>query len=317
MFQILRPDQVRSLRDQAQNLNLDSPRRALRINAGATPDCTKYDSVIVRPQGDRCFLWFTLLEGEEVCVLLDEDAATGGIDWTDVQYVSNKVRPVFCPELAIGTLFIGQVCERDGDRLPMILVEDMLQYKRVDTSAFIWGTTLTYLANIFHDDLVAPHEWTLPVHLAYILNSTGDFVNGYALMSKPIEFCFRAMFDNVPDIVTAAVPKLNLSLSYFQKGVRVPLLVRARSQDDKRLAAFAPFQYGPYQQMVCGDVFIDDKINRDLLMQVFPHSNSSNNKVVTELFECVYHPVMKQWIPVCLLSSKIGILPVSYIDLCR
>ena len=99
------------------------------------------DMLIAIPDGAKCFAWFTIVENEETCLIIDQSTMT----W-------RKFSCCFDKELARNqTIFHGVVFTHLN--ATFFSCEDVLFYKGRDVSRFTWLDKLDLFATIFKEDI--------------------------------------------------------------------------------------------------------------------------------------------------------------------
>jgi hypothetical protein len=100
-----------------------------------------YDICLVIPPGKKYFLWFSFLEKEDVCYLLEigRDRKIGNI-----QIIGRNI-PV---KLALNTLFYGTIWESEtGEKY--FIIEDMFYYQGIPVKGLPFGEKLGFIDDFF------------------------------------------------------------------------------------------------------------------------------------------------------------------------
>jgi hypothetical protein len=99
------------------------------------------DMLFAVPEGDKMFAWFTIVDNEEVCLLVDEKKET-----------CNKVDCCFDKELARNQTIIYGTTFRYSN-MTFFSCEDILYYKGSDISRTNWLGKLELFGSIFKNDI--------------------------------------------------------------------------------------------------------------------------------------------------------------------
>ena len=144
-----------------------------------------YDVCLAIPPGKKCFIWFSFLQGEDVCYLMEigRDKKIGSIR------IIGKNIPV---KLALNTLFYGALWEQENGGT-YFLIEDIFYYQGIPLKTISFGEKLGFVEEYFKthsqnleldipiylpilwkktdaEDSSIPVEWTVPYpihHLQY------------------------------------------------------------------------------------------------------------------------------------------------------
>ena len=105
------------------------------------------DVYVAIPYGKKCFAWFTVHNGLEVCFVLELNESR--------QISRVKIyNCVFQPNLAFGTIVFGTIFNTlfsTGPGITSFTVEDIFWYKGVDVGGFDWFTKWRYMEVFFKD----------------------------------------------------------------------------------------------------------------------------------------------------------------------
>ena len=101
------------------------------------------DVYLAIPYGKKCFAWFTIHNGLEVCFVLELNESR--------QISRVKIyNCVFQPDLVFGTIVFGSIFNT-GSFTTCFTVEDIFWYKGVDVGGFDWFTKWRYMEVFFKD----------------------------------------------------------------------------------------------------------------------------------------------------------------------
>lgn len=105
------------------------------------------DVYLAIPYGKKCFAWFTIHNGLEVCFVLELNESR--------QISRVKIyNCVFQPDLVFGTIVFGSIFNTGlgtGSFTTCFTVEDIFWYKGVDVGGFDWFTKWRYMEVFFKD----------------------------------------------------------------------------------------------------------------------------------------------------------------------
>ena len=128
------------------------------------------DVYLAIPYGKKCFAWFTMHNGLEVCFVLELNASR--------QISRVKIyNCVFQPDLVFGTIVFGTMFNT-GPSIQCFTVEDIFWYKGVDIGGFDWFTKWRYMEVFFKDiKQIAYNKNFIVFGLPYMSsNSIEDFL---------------------------------------------------------------------------------------------------------------------------------------------
>lgn len=100
-----------------------------------------YDICLAIPPGKKCFIWFSFLQGEDVCYLMEigRDKKIGAIR------IIGKNIPV---KLALNTLFYGTLWEQENGGT-YFLIEDIFYYHGISLKTVSFGEKLGFIDEFF------------------------------------------------------------------------------------------------------------------------------------------------------------------------
>jgi len=101
------------------------------------------DVYLAIPYGKKCFAWFTIHNGLEVCFVLELNTS-GQISHVKIYNC------VFHPDLAFGTIVFGTIFHKELIGT-FFTVEDIFWYKGVDVGGLDWSTKWRYMDVFFKD----------------------------------------------------------------------------------------------------------------------------------------------------------------------
>jgi len=101
------------------------------------------DIYLAIPYGKKCFAWFTIYNGLEVCFVLELNAS-GQISHVKIYNC------VFHPDLVFGTIVFGTIFHKELIGT-FFTVEDIFWYKGVDIGGLDWSTKWRYMDVFFKD----------------------------------------------------------------------------------------------------------------------------------------------------------------------
>lgn len=302
-MEIMTDVQVHKLANELYSRVIINTRRNIRILAGSVVDYEKYESVILRQnQKNPCYLWFTLMDNQSIVVLLtltNDDV----FDLSKVYYFRNRNDQLFHPGLSFGTLLSGRIAKQKDNTRSAFLVEDLLIYKSTNNAIWTWAETLSRLLQLFSTELNDPSSWPVPIFISHVLNTQSDFTKYPA-----VEYCFRSLHTNAPDIITAVIPKMNMDL-FGCTLVNLLIKYQENTDDSFILDAYASFPDGPFKRLCCGAVVDDSGVVLDTFKMY---------QLNEGLFDCSYCALRCVWVPMNYLPPKKGSSnqPIEYLKLC-
>jgi hypothetical protein len=104
------------------------------------------DLILLIPDGNKCFIWFTIFNEKYVCILLE-------LENNNKKQIKNVkiITTCFSTSLCYGTIFYGTIFNSMNNIF--FSVEDVFYYKGYDISSDNWKNKFNKLLNIFNNDI--------------------------------------------------------------------------------------------------------------------------------------------------------------------
>jgi hypothetical protein len=311
---------------------------------------TAYNICLAIPHGKKCYVWYTYLGGEDICLILDVSRDKRIIKAT-------RLSIEFPQKLAFGTILYGTLVEEPTKR-PIFVAEDMFYYKGVALTYFDFNETLKLLSEFMKESdntslfFACPLLWEIkqttdfecPTHIPEIVSNN----MGYQVH----HIQYRCLFDTKPYLNVFLNRKLNLSTSkpelvqpnvtstiptmdfdYSKPQYRYPTVFQVTA--DIQFDVYHLFVYGknntPVYYNLAGipnyrtSVFmnglfrnIKENQNLDYIEESDDEDdfqNMNEDKYVdiqkTIHMECVFNMKFKKWIPLRVVDKSCKIVHVS------
>lgn len=311
---------------------------------------TAYNICLAIPYGKKCYIWYTYLGTEDICLLLHLNRDKRIIKAT-------RISTEFPQKLALGTILYGTLLE-DPDKRPIFVTEDMFYYKGINLKCFDFNETLKLLTDFMKENTNSIIGYSCSV-LWEIKNTHEVECETYIpeSISSQIGYQvhhiqYRCLFDTRPYLnvflnrkLHVAPPKLipqqtpfssiapNVEFDYSKPQYRYPTVFQVTA--DIQFDIYHLFVYGknniPVYYNLAGipnykmSVFmnrifrnIKENQNIDSIEESDDEDefqNMSEDKYVdiqkTIHMECIFNMKFKKWVPLRIVDNSCKIVHIS------
>ena len=166
---------------EQEQLLKDFPNIKLSYENIAYKKVYNYDVLLAIPEGKKCFVWFTILNDKNVCIIMEIAP--------NKQIMNMKITSAcFSSELSYGTILYGTLFYHKSNRF--FTIEDVFYLKGENVETKCWGNKFRIMTHILKNDLrqISYNNSFLVFGCPLISNSKNDLIHKIKTVSYKIDY---------------------------------------------------------------------------------------------------------------------------------